>query len=276
MPFADNYKPPDIAAAYVEHRPHYPQSVYDIILNFLKSDGSPRKEKCKIAVDLGCGPGISTFPLSPHFESVIGIDVSEAQIEEGRKLCSEELYQNVTFRVGDANDLSFLPDGSVDLITLGTALHWLDVEWLCKESSRVLRPGGVLAAFGYGAGYYAHVDGTKFDAITESVAEMFDTYGESVCQHVKNGYRDLFPIFQRNFADSKRDDSVRIDATYSVEGFCGLIQSYHMYPAMRAAKPNDPDPLDAMAAEVYKAYNNRPPNDAVRLITDVFIILCRK
>ena len=39
----------------------------------------------KVAVDVGCGSGQSTRPLAPHFEKVIGIDVSEAQIAAARQ-----------------------------------------------------------------------------------------------------------------------------------------------------------------------------------------------
>jgi len=36
-----------------------------------------------LAVDVGCGPGVtSTSPLSPYFDKVLGVDISEAQIRE--------------------------------------------------------------------------------------------------------------------------------------------------------------------------------------------------
>lgn len=33
---------------------------------------------------LGCGTGQSTFVLAEHFDRVLGVDVSESQIEEAR------------------------------------------------------------------------------------------------------------------------------------------------------------------------------------------------
>jgi SAM-dependent methyltransferase len=276
MPKEDNYKSPDIAAAYVRHRPHYPQPVYDIILSYLNSGRSAGMEKYKTALDVGCGPGMSTFPLSPHFDSVIGLDVSEAQIEEARKQCGKEIRQNVVFRVGDCHDLSFLEDDSVDLITVGEALHWFDVEKFCEEGRRVLRPGGVLAPYGYGYGKFTRRDGAKFATVTERLIEIIETYGEHECLHFKNSYRDLFQIFQRTFPGAERDDSLHIERTYNVEGFCGLVKSIDMYHTMKVARPNEPDPLDAMVAEVYCSYDNQPPDDAVRMSCDVFILLGRK
>ena len=33
-----------------------------------------------VAVDVGCGTGQSTFPLTEHFDKVYGIDPSKAQV----------------------------------------------------------------------------------------------------------------------------------------------------------------------------------------------------
>lgn len=37
-----------------------------------------------LAVDLGCGTGQNSRRLAPHFQEVVGIDVSESQIEEAK------------------------------------------------------------------------------------------------------------------------------------------------------------------------------------------------
>ena len=49
----------------------------------------------KLAVDIGCGTGQSTRPLSPYFENVLGFDISEAQLENAKK---EETPNNVEYR----------------------------------------------------------------------------------------------------------------------------------------------------------------------------------
>lgn len=40
-------------------------------------------------------------------------------------------------------------DNSVDLVTVGMAVHWFDLERFSIEVGRVLRPNGVLALYGY-------------------------------------------------------------------------------------------------------------------------------
>ena len=44
---------------------------------------------------------------------------------------------------------SGLEAGSVDLVTVGAAAHWFEPEAFARELERVVRPGGVLAAFTY-------------------------------------------------------------------------------------------------------------------------------
>lgn len=40
-------------------------------------------------------------------------------------------------------------DKSVDLVTVGMAVHWFDLKRFSEEVNRVLCPNGVLALYGY-------------------------------------------------------------------------------------------------------------------------------
>ena len=131
----------DHAKAYAAYRPSFPPVTYDTILAFSREGGPGRS----LAVDIGCGTGTSTRPLAPHFDHVIGLDISQAQTDNAAKDAS-----NIEYRVGPAEDLSFLGDGSVDLITCAQAFHWLNTERLFAEVRRVLRPRGAFIAYGYG------------------------------------------------------------------------------------------------------------------------------
>jgi len=51
--------------------------------------------------------------------------------------------------VEDGEDLSYLEDGSVDVLTCAMAMHWFNEETFYPQVKRVLKPGGVLAVFGY-------------------------------------------------------------------------------------------------------------------------------
>ena len=131
-----------LAEQYARLRPDYPSKLYKQIWEYCGIQSGCRKS---LAVDLACGTGISTMPLAEHFDRVIGIDLSQAQIDNAKKD-----LPNIQFRVGPGEDLSFLTNESVDLITTANGLHWFNKDHVFAEIKRVLRPRGVFAAYAYG------------------------------------------------------------------------------------------------------------------------------
>ena len=129
------------AKLYAQYRPVYPSSVISSILEFCKQS----KSDFSAALDIGCGSGQSSVSLIKHFKRVIGIDVSKAQVDQAPKD-----IPGLSFQVSSAEDLSFQPNSSIDLVTVAQAIHWVDLEKFYPEVNRVLRPCGVLAVYGYG------------------------------------------------------------------------------------------------------------------------------
>ena len=66
------------AALYAKYRPTYPLAVTEAILDYHLKGGGGKG----LALDIACGSGQSTTPLAPHFAQVIGVDISEAQIDQ--------------------------------------------------------------------------------------------------------------------------------------------------------------------------------------------------
>lgn len=93
-----------------------------------------------LALDVGCGAGMSTVALTSIADQVIGLDASPAMLRYAAT------HERVEYRLGSAE---YLPseDGSVDLITAGSAFHWFDQPLFLSEVARVLRPGGYLAIY---------------------------------------------------------------------------------------------------------------------------------
>ncbi|OAA60833.1 Methyltransferase type 11 [Cordyceps fumosorosea ARSEF 2679] len=56
---------------------------------------------------------------------------------------------NIEIRQARAEDLSFLPDHSVDLVVSGQAAHWFDYSKAWPEIARVVKPGGSMVFWGY-------------------------------------------------------------------------------------------------------------------------------
>ncbi len=90
-------------------------------------------------LDLGCGDGRVTDAIAAEvpFGSVIGVDISPAQIAAANK----RVRENCTFRCMDLKSISWV--GSFDIIVSNASLHWVDGhEELLSRVYRALRPGG--------------------------------------------------------------------------------------------------------------------------------------
>lgn len=120
--------------AYKQFRPDYPQSLYQYL-----ADLAPAKE---LVWDCGCGNGQASVALAEHFWQVKASDVSREQIAEA------EPRANILYTVSPA-DVIDAKDNSVDLVTVAQAIHWFNHSKFFAEVDRVLKPGGVLAIWGY-------------------------------------------------------------------------------------------------------------------------------
>lgn len=92
-------------------------------------------------LDLACGQGFFAREFWKQGARVIGVDISKELIA----LARENSPKGIEFRVGPADDLGFLKDGSVDKITVVLALQNIEnVHDVFTECSRVLVPRGRL------------------------------------------------------------------------------------------------------------------------------------
>jgi SAM-dependent methyltransferase len=133
MKFKDHFS--QRAAAYATFRPHYPKSLFTYLATLC-----PQHE---LALDCGTGNGQAAVEIAKYFARVIATDPSAAQIEKATQ------EHNVEYRVARADE-SGLPPASVDLVTAAQALHWFDTAAFFAEATRVLKPDGAIAIWGYG------------------------------------------------------------------------------------------------------------------------------
>lgn len=97
-------------------------------------------------VDLGCGTGLSTTIWIGEADEIIGIEPNS----DMRTRASRALSDQPTASIRDGtNTRTGLDDGSVDIVTCSQSLHWMDPDDTHPEILRILRLGGILAAFSY-------------------------------------------------------------------------------------------------------------------------------
>ena len=89
-------------------------------------------------LELGCGTGYFTETLAGKSENIISTDISEEMLSIARgKLNGFE------FQVMNCQDIKF-DEGTFDTVFMGLVLLFTEPEKALKESSRVLKPGGLL------------------------------------------------------------------------------------------------------------------------------------
>ena len=107
---------------------------------------APRRRR---ALDIGCGVGRLTRALGTRFETAVGVDISEAMVEQARRL--NEAFPACEFRVNTTPDLKQFETGSFDFVYSSLVLQHLPsaahVEAYVAEFLRLVGPDG-LVVFG--------------------------------------------------------------------------------------------------------------------------------
>ncbi len=94
----------------------------------------------RIALDVACGTGLSTRGLAELGISPVGVDVAPAMVARARA------DTGLPYAVAAAEALPLVA-GAVDLVTVGSGVHWFDQQRFAAEAARVLRPGGALLLY---------------------------------------------------------------------------------------------------------------------------------
>ena len=124
---------------------------------------------CDLAIHLQCASGKDTLSLlNEGVKRVVGIDISDVQIENARRISSALDAPAEWYRC-DILDTPHELDGSADLVYTGRgALIWLqDLEGWAQVVARLLKPGGVISIF----------DGHPFTWLFDQEAETYQYNG---------------------------------------------------------------------------------------------------
>lgn len=133
-----------VAATYDAHRPAAP-SVLPPLLTQLAEAPHPA-----LVVDLGSGTGLSTLLWADVARQVIGVEPNDEMRAEAERRAARErpTATHVRFLAAPA-ERTGLPDACADIVTASQAFHWMEPTAALAEIARILRPGGVFAAYDY-------------------------------------------------------------------------------------------------------------------------------
>lgn len=133
MPFEPRFR--YAADAFERYRPDYPAALYARILEEIPS------EHRGCAMDLGAGTGIVTAHLVPHFRQVIAVEPDATMAGKIAERFPRVIIRNTTA------EQCREPAGSVDLVTIANALHWMDAPRVLANCAAWLRRNAILAVF---------------------------------------------------------------------------------------------------------------------------------
>lgn len=238
MSFKDHFS--SHANVYREARPTYPPALF----RWLAAQAPDRA----LAWDCGCGNGQATVALAEHFEHVTGTDPSANQI------AAAEPDARIDYRVEPAEQTS-LAAHAVSLVTVAQALHWFDHARFHAEVRRVLKPGGVIAA-------WAYADCSTGDAAIDRAKDrlyndLTGPYWPPERAHVESGYATLsFPFVE---IAAPRFDMV---AHWTADQLLAYLRSWSA--TQRYLKANGHDPVALIEPELRAAWGEPAQRRDVR------------
>ena len=213
-PFTDHFG--GHGADYALARPTYPPALYRWIA--AQAPATTRVWDC------GTGNGQAAVGLAAHFDEVIATDPSEGQ------LAAATAHPRVRYQQAPAED-SGLPTAHVDAVTVAEAFHWFDVVPFFEEVRRVVRPGGLVAIWGY----RAHFVCPDVDAVHRDFRDLIDPWFPEGRARLDAGYaEDPFPFREIAAPD------LAMSQTWKVEDALAYLRTWSAVKRFQSAHGEDP------------------------------------
>lgn len=127
------------AASYDRYRPAPPSGLLRILAVLAQA------ERPGLVVDLGAGTGLSTRVWAGRARRVVGIEPNPRMVAQART-AGQEPGVGYVAAFGHRTGLT---SGCADVVTCAQAFHWMEPAPVLAEAARILRPGGVFAAYDY-------------------------------------------------------------------------------------------------------------------------------
>jgi SAM-dependent methyltransferase len=219
------------AEDYVHLRPTYPDNLFAFLATVVPARGA--------AWDCATGNGQAATHLAEYFDRVVATD------ESGEMIAQAPPDLRITYRVAEAEE-SGLEDGSLDLVTVASAIHWFDLEKFYAEVNRVVRPGGTIAAWTY----YTPVFGSEVDAIIRRlVHDILGPYWDERLHYVVDEFHDLpFPF------EPIEAPSFRTDMMWDMRDLLGYFETWSS--SVKYREVNHESPTRLIEDDLAKAWGD--------------------
>ncbi|KAJ9068277.1 hypothetical protein DSO57_1030361 [Entomophthora muscae] len=230
---------------YSQGRPSHPPELFDYLVSLVPEKG--------LAWDVACGNGQAALQLARSFLKVKATDLSSQQLQY---VIPRENIEYFTESAEEPNSSLFEPS-SVDLITIAVGIHWFPHKEFYARVSKVLKPGGIIACWGYN---YPRVNSEVDQVMFRLENDFFKPYDPPEFKHIVNEYSDLPWPFKypenAHVTPDGIDRSFFINKSLNLEQYCLYLKSRST--AQLYIEKEGKDAVDLMYSELLKAWGNDP------------------
>ena len=206
----------DAAKQYAQFRPTYPAALIAFVLQHVSA--------FNCAWDVGTGNGQVAAVLSAKFTTVEATDISAKQMDEA------PVIGNVHYQILPAEKTNF-SDQQFDLITVAQAIHWFHFNEFYAEVNRTLKPGGVIAVWGYGL---IETAGSLND-ILANLYYGLDQYWDAERKHIDEAYQKIPFLFKEI-----NEQTFAIEVNWKIEELIGYFSTWSAVGHYKKQHEEDP------------------------------------
>ena len=230
---------------YKKFRPTYPQALYEYVGSFVSTKN--------MAWDCATGNGQVAGVLAKYFDKVYASDISQAQIDNAVQ------KSNIEYVLCPAENTPF-PDHSFDLITVGQAIHWFDFDRFFGEVRRVIKPGGIVAIWGYSQ---LKVNEKINLVIDKLYQDIVGAYWDFERKYVEDHYASIpFPL------DNVQRKNFAIEVRWTLSHLIGYLNSWSS--VQHYIRKHHKNPVDQIIHELNACW---PKNEIKNVSFPVFLKL---
>jgi SAM-dependent methyltransferase len=234
--FKDNFS--KLSEVYKKYRPTAPPELFGYLQSLTGGHD--------LALDCGTGNGQAAVQLAAYYKTVVATDPSAEQIRHAVR------HERVRYIVEKAES-PVLEESSADIVTVSQALHWFDFDAFFMEVKRVLKPGGVFAAWAYPLPVIEPELDRKIRYFHEEVVGEFWQYENRMIDKAYAHIPFPFPLIDA--------PDFRIPRQFSFDELIGLL--YTWSAVLKYREHHGMDPVAAIGPELRQLWGEVPQREVV-------------